>query len=255
MFPYRLYGALPRVVGTALFLLVILVMAFSAHADGRHHHRHHWHHHHARHHRVATLDTFTHALAYAKPIMHEQAPVGFTVFGREVGAASTGAGFVPDVQAGLAHATGVIVEAHGAVADLVRATAARIGVPERYALAIAHFESGYRMSMRGASGERGAMQVLPQTAWHVGVTGNLYGQAGIEAGVRYLKEALDMQGRYGPCAALSAYNHGLGYVSCSGYGRTILALASGAPTLGSALIEARWSVRTWRRHRHRHWRA
>ncbi|MEW6438920.1 MAG: transglycosylase SLT domain-containing protein [Pseudomonadota bacterium] len=72
-----------------------------------------------------------------------------------------------------------------------------IGVPVRLALAIARFESGFHMAMRGAAGERGAMQVLPQTARQVGVTGNLYGAAGIEAGVRYLKLALALHRRDG----------------------------------------------------------
>ena len=80
--------------------------------------------------------------------------------------------------------------ARGAVAALVRTKAEALGVPVKLALAIARFESGLRMSMRGAAGERGAMQVLPQTARQIGVTGNLYGPAGIEAGVRYLKLAL-----------------------------------------------------------------
>src|SRR5579863_2288183 len=48
----------------------------------------------------------------------------------------------------------------GAVAALVRAKAEAVGVPVRLALAIAHFESGFRMVMQGAAGERGAMQVL-----------------------------------------------------------------------------------------------
>ena len=65
--------------------------------------------------------------------------------------------------------------ARAAVAAIVAAKAEALDVPARLALAVARFESGLRMSMRGTAGERGAMQVLPQTALQVGVAGNLYG--------------------------------------------------------------------------------
>ncbi|WP_297299188.1 transglycosylase SLT domain-containing protein [uncultured Methylovirgula sp.] len=115
----------------------------------------------------------------------------------------------------------------GSVALLVEAKAEALGVPVRLALAIARFESGLRMSMRGAAGERGAMQVLPQTARQVGVTGNLYGEAGIEAGVRYLKLALALHRRDGWCAVASAYNFGVWRSPrCTRYGRAVVALAA-----------------------------
>ena len=117
--------------------------------------------------------------------------------------------------------------ARGAVAMLVEAKAEALGVPVRLALAIAHFESGFRMSMRGAAGERGAMQVLPQTARQVGVAGNLYGPAGIDAGVRYLRLALALHRRAGWCAVASAYNSGVWRGSrCTHYGRAVVALAA-----------------------------
>jgi soluble lytic murein transglycosylase-like protein len=115
----------------------------------------------------------------------------------------------------------------GSVALLVRAKAEALGVPARLALAVARFESGFHMTMRGAAGERGAMQVLPQTARQVGVTGNLYGEAGIEAGVRYLKLALTLHGRDGWCAVASAYNSGVWRgPRCTHYGRAVVALAA-----------------------------
>jgi soluble lytic murein transglycosylase-like protein len=117
--------------------------------------------------------------------------------------------------------------AHGAVAALVAAKAEAFDVPARLALAVARFESGLRMSMRGAAGERGAMQVLPQTALQVGVVGNLYGEAGIEAGVRYLKLAMAMHRQAGWCAVASAYNRGVWRRSrCTAYGRAVTALAA-----------------------------
>lgn len=117
--------------------------------------------------------------------------------------------------------------ARRAVAALVRAKAEALGVPVKLALAIARFESGLRMSMHGAAGERGAMQVLPQTARQVGVTGNLYGPAGIEAGVRYLKLALALHRGAGWCAVASAYNSGVWRgPHCTRYGRMVTAMAA-----------------------------
>ncbi len=110
----------------------------------------------------------------------------------------------------------------GVVAGLVQVEAVALDVPVRLALAVARVESGLRMSMRGAAGERGAMQVLPQTARQVGVSGNLYGQAGIEAGVRYLKLAMAIHRRAGWCAVASAYNSGVWRRShCTAYGRAV----------------------------------
>ncbi len=114
-----------------------------------------------------------------------------------------------------------------AVESFIAARAVALGVPARLALAVARFESGLRMSMHGAAGERGAMQVLPQTARQVGVTGNLYGAAGIEAGVRYLKLALMLHRRAGWCAVASAYNSGVWRgAHCTDYGRAVAALAA-----------------------------
>lgn len=112
------------------------------------------------------------------------------------------------------------------VAALVEANAIAIGVPVSLALAIARFESGLQMSVHGAAGERGAMQVLPQTARQIGVAGNLYGPAGIEAGVRYLKLAIALHRQAGWCAVASAYNAGVWRQSrCTAYGRAVLAMA------------------------------
>jgi soluble lytic murein transglycosylase-like protein len=112
------------------------------------------------------------------------------------------------------------------VAALVRLRAEAIGVPVALALAVARFESGFRMATHGAAGERGAMQVLPQTARQVGIKGNLYGPAGIEAGVRYLKLALMLHRHAGWCAVASAYNVGVWRGSrCTAYGRSVTAIA------------------------------
>ncbi len=145
--------------------------------------------------------------------------VGVRSFSAPLRAPRDAAGENPQWQAGAL--------ARGAVAALVRAKAQALGVPVELALAVARFESGLRMSMQGAAGERGAMQVLPQTARQVGVTGNLYGPAGIEAGVRYLKLALALHRQAGWCAVASAYNSGVWRGSlCTHYGRTVVAMAA-----------------------------
>jgi soluble lytic murein transglycosylase-like protein len=114
------------------------------------------------------------------------------------------------------------------VAEIVRAKAESLGVPVDLALAITRYESGGRCDMRGRAGERGAMQVLPQTARSVGIGGNLYDCAtGIEARLRYLKLAVAMHAYAGWCAVASAYNSRTWHGSrCTGYGRAI-ALAAG----------------------------
>jgi soluble lytic murein transglycosylase-like protein len=114
------------------------------------------------------------------------------------------------------------------VAEIVRTKAEMLGVPAGLALAIMRYESGGRCDMHGLAGERGAMQVLPQTARAVGVVGNLYDcTTGIEAGLRYLKLAVSMHADAGWCAVASAYNSGTWQGSrCTRYGRAI-ALAAG----------------------------
>ncbi len=109
------------------------------------------------------------------------------------------------------------------VAAIVRAKAEMLGVPVGLALAVTRYESGGRCDVRGRAGERGAMQVLPQTARAVGVTGNLYDCAtGIEAGLRYLKLAIAMHADAGWCAVASAYRSGTWRGSrCTAYGRAI----------------------------------
>ena len=76
---------------------------------------------------------------------------------------------------------------------LIREVAKTHGVPPRLALAIASVESNMNCrAPRGAAGEVGIMQVLPPTAYSVGVgraeLKTCYGA--VLAGVRYLRRAL-----------------------------------------------------------------
>lgn len=112
----------------------------------------------------------------------------------------------------------------GSVHDLVTAAALRHGIDPALAHAVATVESRYRCSAVGRAGELGVMQVKPATARSVGVTGNLRDCAtGIEAGMRYLKAALERHGT--GCAGVSAYNMGIHRTSsvCNGYGRKVMA--------------------------------
>ncbi len=113
----------------------------------------------------------------------------------------------------------------GTVYALVDQTALRHGVPPALARAITKVES--RGRCHASSGiAHGAMQVRPATARGVGVHGNLYHCAtGIEAGVRYLKQAL-ARARGSWAGAATLYNRGLGARPvASGYSRKVLAAA------------------------------
>lgn len=100
--------------------------------------------------------------------------------------------------------------------------ALRHGVPPALAHGVARVESNYRCNAVGG-GAIGVMQVLPQTARGVGVHGNLKDCAvGIEAGMRYLRQALTRSGGNW-CSAATAYNTGrMGTSRCSGYGLKVM---------------------------------
>jgi soluble lytic murein transglycosylase-like protein len=112
------------------------------------------------------------------------------------------------------------------VRAIVRNTAQKHGVPVQLATGVAHTESRFRCNVTGGVGEKGAMQVRPATARMVGVRGNLYHcETGIEAGMRYLKRALEVaRGDWGIAARL--YNAGLGASRIlSDYSRKVLKAA------------------------------
>lgn len=112
------------------------------------------------------------------------------------------------------------------VPALVDQAAARYGIPRDLAHGVARVESGYRCALRGRHGERGVMQVKPETARSVGISGNLFDCAtGIEAGMRYLRIALDRGG--GGCAGVSLYQRGVfARPRCTAYGRTVMRVAN-----------------------------
>lgn len=208
MHPPLFRGAFARAVIAAIWLLLVAAPSLWTQAEAAVHHRFRAH----RHHNVPAQAVRRHRriVVYERAIEPD----------RENPFAWSGPLFQPRERVSM-------VATPGAVAAFIAARAEALDVPTRLAIAVARFESGLRMSMRGAAGERGAMQVLPQTARQLGVVGDLYGEAGIEAGVRYLKLAMAMHREAGWCAVASAYNSGVWRRSrCTAYGRAVTALAA-----------------------------
>lgn len=98
------------------------------------------------------------------------------------------------------------------VRNMVAAEAARQGVPVGLALAVARAESNFRCSAIGKAGERGVMQIKPQTARGIGYKGPASGlnncATGIRYGMIYLKQAYRKAGGNIYRAAL-LYNAGI----------------------------------------------
>jgi soluble lytic murein transglycosylase-like protein len=99
------------------------------------------------------------------------------------------------------------------VPDMVRSEAIRQGVPVSLAMAVAKAESNFRCSAVGRGGERGVMQIKPQTARGIGYKGSASGlnncRVGIKYGMIYLRMAYRLaKGNIYKTALL--YNGGLG---------------------------------------------
>ena len=93
------------------------------------------------------------------------------------------------------------------VRDLVRAEAAKQGVDEKLALAIALQESRFGVELNSPKGARGPMQLMPTTAAMYGVTDICNPVQNVRGGVSYLKDlGAAFQGNMMLVAA--AYNAG-----------------------------------------------
>lgn len=107
---------------------------------------------------------------------------------------------------------------------LVTSKAHQHGVPPALAHGIVRVESGYNCRAYNRSGQAfGIMQVKQATAHGVGVHGDLLQcEVGIEAGMRYLKQALNKaMGNWGIAARY--YNAGLGATArYTSYSRKVL---------------------------------
>lgn len=105
----------------------------------------------------------------------------------------------------------------------VTASAHRHGVPASLAHGVVKAESGYDCRARNPrSSAKGIMQVLDRTARGVGVHGNRLNCAtGLEAGMRYLRQAY-VAARGNHCVAATLFNRGTGASrTCSAYGRRV----------------------------------
>jgi soluble lytic murein transglycosylase-like protein len=113
------------------------------------------------------------------------------------------------------------------VHKLVTKYAQKHGIDPALAHAIVKVESNYNCNAKNPrSTATGIMQTLVPTARGVGVTGNLRDcSTSLEAGMRYLKQAVEKHGA--GCAGASAYNLGhYGSSRCTGYGKKVMGIAS-----------------------------
>lgn len=117
-----------------------------------------------------------------------------------------------------------IVAATPALADvdeMLTSAARRHGIDPRLVHAVAMVESTKRCGVRNA-GSYGIMQVQRGTAKEVGVAFPFRScEDEIEAGVRYLRKAIDKGGA--GCAGVSLYNIGINHRPiCTAYGRKVM---------------------------------
>jgi hypothetical protein len=120
--------------------------------------------------------------------------------------------FVSPAKLGIggAYAASSTRETHRA---LVRAEAARVGLPPDIADAVAEVESGYHPDASGAAGEVGLMQVMPPTARMLGFAGSpaelAMPEVNVHYGVAYLAQAWRLAGG-DICTATMKYRAGHG---------------------------------------------
>ncbi|MDP9160032.1 MAG: lytic transglycosylase domain-containing protein [Acidobacteriota bacterium] len=72
---------------------------------------------------------------------------------------------------------------------------------------VIHAESGFNVHAVSTKGARGLMQLMPQTATHLGVTNAFDPKANVEGGARYLRELLEKY-NFDIVKTLAAYNAG-----------------------------------------------
>ncbi len=84
------------------------------------------------------------------------------------------------------------------------------GLPLSLAAAVVTVESNWRVNARGASGERGLMQLMPATARNFGARGNLFNPTtNLRVGTRYLHYCYK-RARRNIAATIGCYNRGPG---------------------------------------------
>jgi soluble lytic murein transglycosylase-like protein len=113
-------------------------------------------------------------------------------------------GFDPGTSAGWLRRSGVATARYAAE---IRTAAERYGVPEGLVSAVIRVESAFNPRAVSRKGARGLMQLMPETAWQLGVRNTFDPQQNIDGGVRHLRGLLERFPNNLPLA-LAAYNAG-----------------------------------------------
>lgn len=116
----------------------------------------------------------------------------------------------------------------GEIENLVDLTAKAYGVDPEFAKAIAWAESRFDQTRNSPKGARGPMQLMPDTAFSLGVRDLCDPASNIDGGIRHLKALVDEFKN--PLVAAAAYNAGSKAVYDNGgippYGETIRYVAA-----------------------------
>lgn len=102
-----------------------------------------------------------------------------------------------------------------AIRALARKAAKRHGLDADLVFAMIAVESNYEPQAVSRKGARGLMQLMPQTAAHLGVEDAFDPEQNVDGGSRYLKQLLNLYGG-DTTKALAAYNAGPGAVQRHG---------------------------------------